>query len=76
MYYNNYYRRCRKAVAFGFKNRTKIDKSLVITKKYRISAAIFPKSKFPIAKRKYHSKWSVGKKLGHNGNLPTKGGRL
>ncbi len=73
---NNFHRRNRKAVAFGFKNRTKIDKSLVITKKYRISAAIFPKSKFPIAKRKYHSKWSVGKKLGHNGNLPTKGGQL
>ena len=39
---NNFYRRCRKAVAFGFKNRTKIDKSLCITKKYGNHIAWFP----------------------------------
>lgn len=77
MYYNNYYRRCRKAVAFGFKSRTKIDKSLVITKKYRSSAAIFPTCHSPITERnRNRSKWCNGKQSERNGNQPTKGGLL
>ena len=64
MYKSNFYRRNRKAVAFGFKNRTKIDKSLCITKKYGNHITRFPlyltlhpktKGAFPSGKKSGYS---------------------